>query len=109
MFIQVITKGEKMKKIALLMACLFGLSYAAEYDPVRGEMLSLSCASCHGTDGKSEAITPSIAGMGKASLHQILLDYKSGKRTETMMQKHAKGFSDEELEQIAYFFSKIER
>ena len=40
---------------------------------------------------------------------QILLDYKSGKRTETMMQKHAKGFSDEELEQIAYFFSKLKR
>jgi len=98
-----------MKKIALVMACIFSLSYATEYDPVRGEMLSLSCVSCHGTEGKSEAITPYIAGMGKASLYQILLDYKSGKRTETMMQKHAKGFTDEELEQIAYYFSKIER
>uniref|UniRef100_UPI004047E7F6 c-type cytochrome n=1 Tax=Aliarcobacter sp. TaxID=2321116 RepID=UPI004047E7F6 len=98
-----------MKKIALIMACIFSLSYATEYDPVRGEMLSLSCVSCHGTEGKSEAITPYIAGMGKASLYQILLDYKSGKRTETMMQKHAKGFTDEELEQIAYYFSKIER
>ena len=47
--------------------------------------------------------------MGKASMYQILLDYKHGKRTETMMQKHAKGFSDEELEQIAYYFSNIKR
>ncbi|WP_419764262.1 MAG: c-type cytochrome [Arcobacter sp.] len=85
------------------------LTYATEYDPLRGQMLSLSCASCHGTDGKSETITPYIAGMGKASLYQILLDYKNGKRTETMMQKHAKGFTDEELEQIAYYFSNVER
>lgn len=98
-----------MKKIALALLCFAGFSYAAEYNPLQGKMLSLSCASCHGTDGKSEAITPSIAGMGKASLYQILLDYKSGKRTETMMQKHVKGFSDEELEQIAYYFSSVKR
>jgi sulfide dehydrogenase cytochrome subunit len=98
-----------MKKIGLLLVFLYSLTYASEYDPIRGEMLSLSCASCHGTDGKSEAITPYIAGMGKASIYQILLDYKNGKRTETMMQKHAKGFTDEELEQIAYYFSSVER
>ncbi len=98
-----------MKKIALLIICVYSLSIAAEYDPIRGEMLALSCASCHGTDGKSEAITPYIAGMGKTNLYQTLLDYKNGKRTETMMQKHVKGFTDEELEQIAYYFSSIER
>ena len=98
-----------MKKIAFLIAFLSSLTFATEYDPIRGQMLSLSCASCHGTDGKSEAITPYIAGMGKASIYQILLDYKNGKRTETMMQKHAKGFTDEELEQIAYYFSNVQR
>ena len=98
-----------MKKLGLILFCLVSLSYAAEYDSVRGEMLSLSCTSCHGTEGKSEAITPYIAGMGKAGMYQILLDYKSGKRTETMMQKHVKGFTDEELEQIAYYFSNITR
>lgn len=98
-----------MKKIALLFTCLCGLALAAEYDPVRGKMLALSCASCHGTDGKSEAITPYIAGMGKANMYQILLDYKTGKRSDTMMQKHAKGFTDEELEQISYYFSKVQR
>lgn len=98
-----------MKKIALLFVCIYSFSIAAEYDPIRGEMLALSCASCHGTDGKSEAITPYIAGMGKTSLYQTLLDYKNSKRTETMMQKHVKGFTDEELEQISYYFSSIER
>ncbi len=72
-------------------------------------MLSLSCASCHGTDGKSVAVTPYIAGMGKAIMYQTLLDYKYGRKTGTMMQKHVKGFSDAELEQISFYFSKVQR
>ena len=98
-----------MKKLALALVCLSSLSFAADYDPVRGEMLSLSCAGCHGTDGRSVQTTPTIAGMGKASLHKTLLDYKHGRKTGTMMQKHVKGFSDEELEQVSYYFSKVKR
>lgn len=89
--------------------CVCSLSFALEYDPVRGEMLSLSCASCHGTEGKSATITPFIAGMGKAYMYKTLLDYKYGRKTGTMMQKHVKGFSDAELEQIALYFSKVKR
>lgn len=97
------------KKIALNLLLLCSLSYAVDYNPEEGGMLSLSCASCHGTDGKSEAITPYIAGMSKTAMYQILLDYKYDKRAGTIMPKHAKGFSDAELEQVAYYFSKIER
>jgi len=98
-----------MKKIAAILFCLSSLSFAAEYDPIKGEMLSLSCASCHGTDGKSTKITPYIAGMGKNYMYQTLLDFKYGKRDGTMMQKHTKGFTDAELEMVSEYFSKIER
>ncbi len=98
-----------MKKFIGVLLCLYSFSYALEYNAVQGEMLSLSCASCHGTDGKSVAVTPYIAGMSKKVMYQTLLDYKYGKKTGTMMQKHVKGFSDAELEQISYYFSKVER
>jgi sulfide dehydrogenase cytochrome subunit len=98
-----------MKKLVVATLALSSMIYAAQYDPVRGEMLSLSCASCHGTDGKSVHITPAIAGMGKTIMYQTLLDFKNGKREGTMMQKHVKGFSDEELEQVSYYFSKVKR
>jgi len=98
-----------MKKIALALVCLCGISFAADYDREQGEMLSLSCASCHGTDGISVSTTPTIAGLGKTSMYKTLLDFKSGKRTSTVMQKHVKGFSDDELEQVSYYFSKIKR
>jgi len=98
-----------MKKLVLALFCLSSLSFAADYDPVKGQMLALSCASCHGTDGKSVAITPTIAGMGKNNMYSILLSYKNGERTGTMMQKHVKGFTDAELEQVSYYFSKVKR
>lgn len=98
-----------MKKIAIILVSLCSLSFAVEYDALQGKMLSLSCASCHGTDGKSVGITPSIAGMGKTIMYQTLLDYKNGRKTGTMMQKHVKGFTDAELEQISYYFSKVKR
>ena len=98
-----------MKKIALALVCLCGIGFAADYDPSKGEMLALSCAGCHGTDGKSNGIMPTIAGMGKTSMHKALLDFKYGRKTGTVMQKHVKGFSDDELEQVSYYFSKVKR
>lgn len=99
-----------MKKIAMAILCAASLTYAADsYDPIKGEMLSLSCASCHGTNGKSVGITPVIAGMEKITLYNKLLDYKYGRTEGTIMQKHAKGFSDEELKEVATYFSKVKR
>ncbi len=98
-----------MKKIALALVCLYGITFAGDYNPAKGEMLALSCAGCHGTDGKSNGIMPTIAGMGKTSMHKTLLDYKYGRRTGTMMPKHVKGFSDDELEQVSFYFSKVKR
>lgn len=97
-----------MKRVAFLLACLSSLSFAVDYDPVRGEMLSLSCANCHGTDGKSTTSIPKIAGLDKNYIYKTLLDYKNGNKIDTyMMQKHTKGFTDEELEQLSYYFSKV--
>ena len=98
-----------MKKIALALVCLYSFGFATEYDSVKGEMLALSCSSCHGPDGKSTTITPYIAGMGKTSMYKTLLDFKYGRQTGTMMPQHTKGFTDYELEQVSYYFSKLER
>ena len=96
-----------MKKIILSLAVMASLSYGVSYDKHSATMLALSCASCHGTDGKSPGAIPTIGGASKAYLYKTLLYYKSGKRYGTVMMKHAKGFTNAELEQIAYYFSKV--
>lgn len=79
---------------------------AAATDP-RGQILSLSCASCHGTDGKSVGIIPSFYGKSPEYLETALKDFKSGKRYSTVMGRHAKGYSDEDIHLIAQYFGTV--
>lgn len=71
--------------------------------------LAASCAACHGTDGHSVAGTPVLAGMDKKLFVSQMKDFKSGARTGTVMNNHAKGYSDEEFEKMADFFAAQKR
>jgi sulfide dehydrogenase cytochrome subunit len=71
----------------------------------RGAMLSNSCAACHGTDGRSPGEIPSINGKSAEFLSQALHDFREGKRPATVMGRHASGYTDEEIELIADYFS----
>ncbi|MCR4303223.1 MAG: cytochrome C [Gallionella sp.] len=71
--------------------------------------LAASCAACHGTDGHSVAGTPVLAGMDKKLFVTQMKDFKSGARTGTVMNNHAKGYSDEEFEKMADFFAAQKR
>ena len=68
-----------------------------------------SCAACHGTDGRSTGAVPPLAGRPKADLLRAMQDFKSDKRSATIMHQHAKGYTDAELERIADYFSKVSR
>ena len=71
----------------------------------RGVMLSNSCAACHGTDGKSPGAIPSIYGKSSEFISRALLDFREGKRPATVMGRHASGYSNEEIQLIAEYFS----
>ncbi|ASQ89543.1 sulfide dehydrogenase [Prosthecochloris sp. GSB1] len=77
-----------------------------EFDP-RGQILALSCASCHGEDGKSVGIIPGFHGKSATYLENALLDFKTDKRYSTVMARHAKGYSDEEIKLIADYFGWV--
>jgi sulfide dehydrogenase cytochrome subunit len=70
------------------------------------EMLSYTCAGCHGTDGSSVGPTsPSIAGIDPIYFIDNMLAYKNGERTSTIMMRIAKGYTEEQIEQMADFFA----
>ena len=70
-------------------------------------MLANTCAGCHGFNGSSKGpATPSIAGFSAEYLKEVLKAYKSGDASSTIMGRIAKGYTDEELIQIAEFYSK---
>ena len=72
----------------------------------QGGMLSASCAGCHGTDGRSPGAIPDISGKSAEFIRTALEDFRSGKRPSTVMGRHAKGYTDEEMRLIAEHFEK---
>ena len=83
-------------------------SAALAQDPNAARSMAATCFTCHGTDGISVGgIPPSLAGQSKDYLLQQLKDFKAGKRPATIMHQHAKGYSDEQLEQIAAYFAAV--
>ena len=72
----------------------------------RGVMLSNSCAACHGTDGKSPGAIPRINGKSSQYISQTLYEFREGKRPATVMGRHATGYTDEEIQLIADYFSR---
>jgi sulfide dehydrogenase cytochrome subunit len=72
----------------------------------RSAMLSASCEGCHGTDGRSPGAIPSIAGKSAEYLREALERYRSGEIQGTVMNRHVKGYTEEEIRLISEYFSK---
>ena len=68
-------------------------------------MLANTCAGCHGTDGASVGPSPTIAGLEEEYFVDVMLQYKNGDRWSTIMGRIAQGYSDEEIEAMARFYS----
>jgi len=92
---------------SLLVAMMLGMHSAGAVEITQGMMLSNSCAGCHGTDGKSPGQIPSINGKTADFISKSLQEFRDGSRPSTVMGRHAKGYSDEEIQMIAEHFSSL--
>ncbi|MBA3695483.1 MAG: c-type cytochrome [Methylotenera sp.] len=81
----------------------------AESSNLHIKSLAASCAACHGTNGNSAGRTPSISSIYKPTFVAQMLAYRSGERPATVMQRHAKGLTVQEIEGLAEYFSKQAR
>jgi sulfide dehydrogenase cytochrome subunit len=69
--------------------------------------LAATCAGCHGTNGVSTGpAAPTIAGMAEVYIVDAMENYKSGDNYSTIMGRIAKGYSSDEFEAMAKYFSK---
>ena len=76
-------------------------SAAQSPPPASGRTLAATCTGCHGPAGHSPGAIPSIYGRTEMQIAQAMLDFKNDRRPATMMNRHAKGFSDAEIAEIA--------
>lgn len=82
-------------------------SSIAAGNPAAGKTKSAACAMCHGPDGKGLGKTPRIVGLDAAAFSAKIADFKTGKRKNAMMENTAKKLSDEDVADLAAFYSSL--
>jgi cytochrome c553 len=77
----------------------------------RGATLALQCSMCHGARGTASAGTnaPHLAGQPPSSTYKQLRDFKSGHRPSAVMQPLATNLSDQDMHDLAAFYSQQQR
>lgn len=85
------------------------LPLVAQAEASRAAVLASTCFACHGTDGKSPGAIPSIYGYPAEIMSSHLKAFRAGTRAATVMDRHASGYSDEEIEMIAVYLEQLGR
>jgi cytochrome c553 len=98
-------KTMKWLTAGALCAAAFGAQ--AQVNQVR--VWAAACANCHGTEGRAQPGMESLAGKDKDELLQKMLDFKSGKKPATIMHQLSKGYTDEQLQQLAAYFAALKK
>jgi len=95
--------------ISSLLSLLFISSNALADKQADGSTLAHPCAGCHGTNGMihDEAFMP-LAGMSEETFIKTMMDFRNDKRQSTLMGHVAKGYSEEDIKQMAAFFAQVE-
>lgn len=93
---------------AVLLALACGAAHAADdTQRLRTRALAATCAHCHGTEGRAvdgESIAR-LAGRPRDELLAQLLAFRSGQRPATVMHQLTRGYTPQQLEDIAAYFA----
>jgi cytochrome subunit of sulfide dehydrogenase len=63
-----------------------------------------SCSGCHPAHADADTPVPRLAGQNAGEIVAAMQAFRSGQRSATVMDRIAKGFSDDEVKAIAAWF-----
>lgn len=94
-----------MKKLMIILTLLGLAGQAGAREDI--EVLARTCNGCHGVNGVSAGATiPSIGGLPKGYLSTVMKQWKYDERDSITMGRIIKGFSDDDIDALAAYFSK---
>lgn len=92
--------------VRLLAAAIGSLSIAAAVvasaEPPAG---AVACSGCHPASTRITSPVPRLAGRDSSAIVKAMQDFRSGARAGTVMDRIAKGFTDEEIQAIAAWYA----
>lgn len=100
-----------MQKLPLLVALLaLGLNASPAFaaDAAAGKAKSATCAACHGANGVSNNdIWPNLAGQKQGYLVKQMKAFRDGQRKDPMMSPMAAPLSDDDIANLAAYYSSL--
>jgi cytochrome c553 len=101
-----------MKSYAVPVAAILTAAFASPAlaaDPAAGrKVAAATCAVCHGIDGLAKnPEAPHLAGENPTYLIKQLKAFKSGERKHEQMSIIAEGLNDDDMANVAAWYSKI--
>jgi cytochrome subunit of sulfide dehydrogenase len=64
------------------------------------------CSGCHATSAKVETPVPRLIGRPAAETVKAMQEFRAGQRPASVMDRIAKGFTDEEVQAIAAWYAE---
>lgn len=89
--------------LAVAIGVLLAGSPAPAADP---QVLASGCSGCHASSDTLTTAIPRIRGLPEPVIAEALRAFRAGQRPGTVMDRIAKGFTDEEIAQLAAYFSR---
>jgi len=90
----------------IIVSLLSSQSIAKDFRPA---MFANPCAGCHGPDGHSPGSIPALNKLSAKYISVTMKAYKSDQRQGTVMNRIAKGYTDEEIDLIAQYFAEVNK
>ena len=84
--------------VAIVLASA-GVAFSAE-----GPAGAASCSGCHASATRVETPVPPLNGRPAVDIASQMIAFKAGQRPGTIMDRIAKGFSDDEIRAIAAWY-----
>ena len=107
--IKIITIHQNFLFLITVALALFLAKHIAEADEISYGIIVNFCYSCHGTQGQGAGNIPSINRMDAKQLKRQLKAYRDGKQESTIMQRIAKGLTNDEINKISVYITKNEK
>jgi cytochrome subunit of sulfide dehydrogenase len=91
------------KSLAAAIGCAsIAVAAVASAEPPAG---AAACSGCHPASTRVTSPVPRLVGRDGAAIVKAMQDFRSGTRAGTVMDRIAKGFTDEEIEAIAAWYA----
>jgi len=90
--------------VAAVIACVsIAAATVASAEPPAG---AAACSGCHPSSARGPSPVARLTGRDRAEIVKAMHDFRSGERAATVMDRIAKGFTDDEIQAIAAWYAE---